>query len=94
MTLEQLKEKARDEYRESDLYKRLLQVESIYSTRSYATPYKGESIPDMINRLIDSTHQATVEEIVGIIEGMPAFEFDGDGNALIRPADLIKAIKK
>jgi hypothetical protein len=66
--LEQQKAKAQQEYRDSELFKRLQQVESIYSTRSYATPYTGENIPDMINRLIEATHQAAIEECVRVVE--------------------------
>ena len=80
MTLEQIKEKAREI---------ILNKPPAYTDKFFYAVRE-----ETLDEIIDSTHQATVEEIIKIVEAMPAFEFDGDGGVLVRLVDVIEAIKK
>ena len=93
MTLEQLKAEARANFTVKYCVDRGLRIRWIRSI-FFDDQDQIIKILEAIDKTVDSTHHATVEEIIKIVVDMPAFELDENGNPLIRPADLIKAIKK
>lgn len=57
-------EKVLNEWKEHPACKKINEYGSIYHTRSYATPYEGETLPQFIERTLSESLSSLKSEIV------------------------------
>jgi hypothetical protein len=63
-----------EEWKEHPASKKLAEVESIYSTRSYATPFEGENLPQFMERVLSRELESLLRKAM---EGMPPEKEEG-----------------